>query len=49
MPTRYTFLCDDKHSREVEKLARENGVTQEEVLRQLIELGLNEVNETQRA
>ncbi len=48
MPTRYTFLCDESHSREIERLARENGVTQEEVLRQLIDLGLTQVNEHQR-
>jgi len=48
MPTRYTFVCDDEHTRDIERLARENNVTEEEVLRQLVDLGLSQVNEQHR-
>ncbi len=43
MPTRYTVVCDDDRAREVERLAREYGVTQAEVLAQLVDLGLERV------
>lgn len=45
MPTRYTVVCSDTRSRKVEQLARENEITEEEVLRQLIDLGLSQVDE----
>lgn len=45
MPTRYTVVCEDSLSREIQQLARENGVTEEEVLHQLIDLGLNHLDE----
>jgi predicted transcriptional regulator len=45
MPTRFTFVCDDDLAREVELLAREFDLTEEEVLRQLIDLGMDEVDE----
>lgn len=45
MPTHYTVVCDDDHSREVRRLARENELTEEEVLRQLVELGLESLEE----
>lgn len=45
MPTRYTVVCDDDLSREVEQLARENGLTEEEVLRQLLDLGFEQLDE----
>jgi len=41
MPTRYTVVCDDDLSRAVEGLAHENDLTEEEVLRQLLDLGLD--------
>jgi hypothetical protein len=41
MPTRYTVVCDDDLAREVETLARENELTEEEVLRQLLDVGLD--------
>ncbi len=47
MPTHYTFVCEDARAREIERLARENNVTEEEVLRQLIDLGLESLNEQQ--
>lgn len=43
MPTRYTVVCDDDLSRHVSKLARKYELTHEEVLRQLAELGLDEL------
>lgn len=45
MPTRYTLVCDDDLSTDVAKLARKYDVTEEEVLRQLVELGLEELEE----
>jgi len=45
MATRFTVVCDDDLAREVETLAREFDLTEEEVLRQLIDLGLAEVDE----
>ena len=45
MPTRYTLVCDDERSREVSRLARENGLTEEEVLRQLVDNGLDSLEE----
>lgn len=44
MPTRYTVVCDEDLSRDVSKLARKYKLTEEEVLRQLAELGLDEIN-----
>ncbi|MCU4717740.1 CopG family transcriptional regulator [Halapricum hydrolyticum] len=40
MPTRYTVVCDDDLSRAVEQLAHKNDLTEEEVLRQLLDIGL---------
>lgn len=48
MPTQYTFLCDDTQAREIERLARENHVTEEEVLRQLVDMALRTLDEEQR-
>lgn len=45
MPTRYTLVCDDERAERIAKLARENGVTEEEVLRQLLDLGLEQLDE----
>jgi predicted transcriptional regulator len=45
MATRFTVVCDDDLARDVETLAREFDLTEEEVLRQLIDLGLAEVDE----
>jgi predicted transcriptional regulator len=45
MATRYTVVCDDDLAHEVETLAREFDLTEEEVLRQLIDLGMAEVDE----
>ena len=45
MATRFTVVCDDDLAREVEILAREFDLTEEEVIRQLIDLGMDEVDE----
>lgn len=45
MPTRYTLVCDDEHARQVSRLARENGLTEEAVLRQLVDIGLDSLEE----
>jgi transcriptional/translational regulatory protein YebC/TACO1 len=45
MPTRYTVVCDDGQARAIEVLARRYGITEEEVLKQLIELGLEDIEE----
>ena len=49
MPTRYTVVCDDDRSREIRRLAQENDLTEEEVLRQLIDLGLESLEEEKPA
>jgi len=40
MVRRFTIVCDDDQARMVETLARRYGITEEEVLQQLVELGL---------
>lgn len=45
MPTRYTVVCDDDRAQEVRTLAKEYDLTEEEVLRQLVDLGLEEIRE----
>jgi hypothetical protein len=45
MTSRFTLVCDDELARQVRALAREYGLTEEEVLRQLVDLGLEELGE----
>jgi len=45
MPTRYTVVCDDDRAREIKRLARKFDLTEEEVLRQLVDLGLEHLDE----
>jgi len=40
MSRRFTVVCDEDQSRAIETLARRYGITEEEVLKQLLELGL---------
>jgi len=40
MPTRYSVVCDDDLARDVQQIAREYDLTEEEVIRQLIDEGL---------
>ncbi|MFB6309180.1 MAG: CopG family transcriptional regulator [Haloarculaceae archaeon] len=45
MPTRYSVVCDDDQARAVETLAHEFGITEEEVIKQLIDLGIESIEE----
>ncbi|MFC7019283.1 MULTISPECIES: CopG family transcriptional regulator [Haloarcula] len=45
MPTRFTVVCDDDQARAVEMLARRYGITEDEVLQQLVDLGLESLGE----
>ena len=45
MSTRYTVVCEDGQARAIEVLARRYGITEEEVVKQLIEVGLEDVEE----
>jgi predicted transcriptional regulator len=45
MPTRYTVVCDDHLAERVRAIAREYDLTEEEVIRQLVDLGLDELGE----
>jgi hypothetical protein len=49
MPERFTLVCDDDLARQVRALAREYDLTEEEVLRQLVDLGMDELGEAARA
>jgi len=45
MSTRFTVVCEDGQARAIQMLARRYGITEEEVLQQLIELGLEDIEE----
>ena len=45
MPTRFSVVCDDDRARAISSLAREYDITEEEVLRQLIDLGFDEIED----
>lgn len=45
MSTRFTVVCGDDQARAIQVLARRYGITEEEVLQQLIELGLEDIEE----
>lgn len=42
MPRRYSLVCDDRTAAQVTALAREYGLTESEVLQQLIDIGLEQ-------
>lgn len=46
MPTRYTVACEEDQARSVERLAHRYGISQKDVIRQLIDLGLDSIEET---
>lgn len=46
MPTRYTIVCPDDQARVIESLAHEFDLTEEQVLQQLIDLGMESLDET---
>lgn len=39
----YTVVCEDTLAREIELLSREYGITQEAVVRQLLDVGLEHI------
>jgi hypothetical protein len=41
---RYTFVCDDDTARRIEGLAAEYDLTEQEVLEQLVHVGLEELD-----
>lgn len=45
MATRYTLVCDEDRARRIRAIAREYDLTEEEVLRQLVDLGLDELGD----
>jgi len=45
MSTRYTVVCEDDQARAIQMLAHRYSITEEEVLKQLIELGLDDIEE----
>ncbi|MBX0324060.1 CopG family transcriptional regulator [Halomicroarcula sp. F13] len=46
MSSRFTVVCDDGQARAIQVLARRYGITEEEVVKQLIDLGLEDVEES---
>lgn len=45
MPRKYSVVCGDALAADIEELAREYGLSEQEVLRQLIEHGLDVVDD----
>ncbi|WP_336036181.1 ribbon-helix-helix protein, CopG family [Halobacterium yunchengense] len=45
MPRKYSVVCGDALAAEIEELARDYGLSEQEVLRQLIDHGLEAVRE----
>ena len=45
MPRKYSVVCGDSLAADIEELAREYGLSEQEVLRQLLEHGLETVEE----
>jgi predicted transcriptional regulator len=43
MATRYSVVCDDDLAEQVESLAREYDLTEEEVIRQLLDVGIEHI------
>lgn len=41
---RFTLVCDDDRAAEIERLAREYNLSEEAVLRQLLDVGLDTVD-----
>jgi predicted transcriptional regulator len=48
MPTSFSVVLSDDHASEISQLARENNLRESEVLRQLVDLGLTELEEAPR-
>ncbi|MCU4800416.1 hypothetical protein SAMN05216559_0716 [Halomicrobium zhouii] len=45
MPTRFAVACDEEQAQAVSRLAHRYGITEEEVVKQLIDLGLESLEE----
>jgi 2-iminoacetate synthase ThiH len=45
MATRFTVACDDEQARAIRHLSRRYGISEEEVLAQLVDLGLESIEE----
>jgi hypothetical protein len=45
MASRFTVVCGDDQARAITALARRYGITEEEVIAQLVDLGLEHVEE----
>lgn len=45
MPTRFSVSCADDQARAVSRLAHRYGTTEEDVLKQLIDIGLESIEE----
>ena len=43
MATRYSVVCDDDLAEQVESLAREYDLTEEAVIRQLLDVGIEHI------
>lgn len=48
MPQRYSLVCDDRLAAQVDAIAKEYGLTEAEVLHQLITIGLEQSEMTAR-
>lgn len=46
MPTRFAIACDDEQARAVTRLAHRFDISEEEVIKQLVDLGLESLEET---
>lgn len=44
---RYTLVCDDRLGRRIEGLAAEYGITEQEVLTQLVEAGIQQLESSE--
>lgn len=49
MERRYAITCDEELARRIETLAREYDLTAQEVLHQLVTVGLEEIDEREEA
>jgi len=45
MATRYSVACDDEQARAIRHLSHRYGISEEEVIQQLVDLGLEEIEE----
>jgi len=48
MPSSFSVVLSDDHAREIRQLARKNDLREREVLRQLVDIGLTELDDGAR-